>query len=471
MKRTRFAMLGFCLGYAALVASAQTRTNGPDVIVGDLLDINKWGTIGNTTSYSIGTTSCNIGSATIAWVSSTNRHPVIAQNMYRLKNGRFEMIGQGWLKHGFTALTQSLCHSCSGQGGSVLGVGCSDPYSAGLNGSQGNLGPKFEVNAWTGVFAFPHFARSQTGDAIYKRIQVSNDDFNPSLNPGAIYFAEGQYITQDDAQFFGQADGGSNGNNNASYERLSVGALSGGGYIVSATGPTFRLLPAIMAWPANDPGAQVRIVQVPSEGRFYLGWKTTDLGGGRWHYEYALYNLNSHRGANSFSVPNRGGTLSNIEFRDIAYHSGERQVGTDWTNSTAGNAITWSTETWTTANDLTANALRWSTLYNFRFDSTRPPTNGNVTIGLFRPGTLGNLVVSGVSVPTPVPVGPLGDTNCDGVVNFDDITPFTLAIIDQAAYLAQYPACDPLTADVNQDGVVNFDDINGFVACVVAGGC
>ncbi len=59
-----------------------------------------------------------------------------------------------------------------------------------------------------------------------------------------------------------------------------------------------------------------------------------------------------------------------------------------------------------------------------------------------------------------------GDTNCDGVVNFDDIDPFVLALSGQAAYDAQYPDCDWLTADCNGDGFVDFDDIAVFVGLI-----
>ncbi len=57
-----------------------------------------------------------------------------------------------------------------------------------------------------------------------------------------------------------------------------------------------------------------------------------------------------------------------------------------------------------------------------------------------------------------------GDTNCDGVVDFDDIDSFVVALSGAAAYAAGYPNCLWLTADCNADGTVNFDDIDAFVA-------
>ena len=77
--------------------------------------------------------------------------------MFRLKDGRFEQIGQSWLKHGFFAESLNLCcNSCSGDPtGNHLGVGCSDPYTSSRNGSQGNLGPRSTVNASTGVSVIP----------------------------------------------------------------------------------------------------------------------------------------------------------------------------------------------------------------------------------------------------------------------------------------------------------------------------
>ena len=62
-----------------------------------------------------------------------------------------------------------------------------------------------------------------------------------------------------------------------------------------------------------------------------------------------------------------------------------------------------------------------------------------------------------------------GDLNCDGVVNFDDIDPFVLALSGQAGYEAAYPNCRWLNGDCNGDGQVNFDDIDLFVALLSGG--
>ena len=101
--------------------------------------------------------------------------------------------------------------------------------------------------------------------------------------------------------------------------------------------------------------------------------------------------MNSDRCAGSFSVPMLpGGTAANVDFHAVAYRGGDgvgnvNVDGTPWTVSTAGG-VTWRTQD--ASNNPNANALRWSTLYNFRFDSTSPPADGGgtVLIGLWRPG-------------------------------------------------------------------------------------
>jgi hypothetical protein len=58
----------------------------------------------------------------------------------------------------------------------------------------------------------------------------------------------------------------------------------------------------------------------------------------------------------------------------------------------------------------------------------------------------------------------VGDVNCDGAVDFEDINPFVLALSGPDAYADDYCFCHHENADCNGDGAVNFDDINAFVA-------
>ena len=60
----------------------------------------------------------------------------------------------------------------------------------------------------------------------------------------------------------------------------------------------------------------------------------------------------------------------------------------------------------THATNADANALRWGTLYNFRFDANAAPVAGTVTLGLFKPGT-----PTSMQVDASVPDGVLSDPN------------------------------------------------------------
>ncbi len=412
---------------ALVVATASptlAQTSGADVIVGNVADVTSHGNVGTVRAYSVGTTSCNIGDANLRWQTGNNLHPVIAQNIYRLKNGRLEQIGMGWLKHGFTVAAGTYCSGpggCTNSSSTILAPGCSDPYTNGLNGSQFRLGPRSDINASTGFYPWPptigwsgtSSSGGTTGDAIFKRIQIQQADIDPALNVGALYFAEGQYITSDDTT--------GNVHNNASYRRATVSAS----FAFTMQGTTAQQRPAIYAWKdhglgANvpDPDVFVNYVDVPNDGRFLVACKVTpNTPGGTWHYEYAVQNFNSHRSGGSFSVPLGSGVgVSNQGFKDINYHSGEPYDNTDWLKPQSVGEVRWtSPNTFTT--DALSNALRWGTIYNFWFDADVPPISGSVSIGLFRPGSAGDpdsVSVGGMLIPSvPACVGDLsgdGDT-------------------------------------------------------------
>jgi hypothetical protein len=393
---SRLATIGL-----ALAACTLTLAQGPDVIVGALIDTQLWGSANGYHAYSVGTESCNIGTQNLTWNANTNQHPVIAQNMYRLKDGRFQQIGMSWLKHGFYALSLSLCNTCQtgSPDGSWLGIGCSDPYGATLNGSQGLLGPRNEVNASTGYFPYPVAGSYPSPNpAIGQRIQVLTTDLTPNLNPGALYFVEGHYVHPEDAA-------AGNKNNNASYRAVSVAPTT---YQLSFLAPTQQMKPGLEAWKDTDPTVQLFNIDVPGDGRFLVAFKGTPLPNGQYHYEYAVQNLNSDRSMGVFSVELwPGATPTNMGFHAVPYHDGEPYSSTPWTTtynpgSLFPGQLIWQTATFATNPD--ANALRWGNMYNFWFDCDQLP--GNVTLGLFKPGNPATVSVPAFCPPRRPPPPP-----------------------------------------------------------------
>lgn len=404
--------------------------SGPDVIVGDLNGVNKYSAVGGVSAYSIGTTSCNVGDAELNWYANQNQHPVIGQNIYRYEDGRFEQLGLSWLKHGYTALQQGLCCNCQSSGtGTRLGVGCSDPYGAGSNGLRTNLGPRFEVNPSTGGFSYPFTGQGLSGDSIFKRCQITNSEIDPATHPDAVLYGEGHYVTPDDAAAGNQA-------NNASYRRmtLGVGSLSVG-WILHLADSTVREDPAIRAWVTHDPGVVLTDVMVPGDGLFIVGSNATDNGDGTWHYEYAVHNLFSDRACRMVRVPiPASATVTNIGFHDVDYHSGEPFAGVDWVMGVHGGAVAWNTETY--SQNIQANAIRWGTLYNFRFDcDVAPINNGDVELGLYKSG--GPAGPASMFAEAWVPGDPsIGTNYCTAVPNSSGAAAVTsaagsAAVVDQ----------------------------------------
>src|SRR5438034_700044 len=285
---------------------------GPDVIVGDLPSVEQGGSSGTFVGLGVGTTSCNNGQQPLHWFALPNSdHPVIPQNLYRTSGGtdnleRFEQVGQSWLKHAFFALEGNDCgFGCSTSGcttGSNLCSGCSDAYSAGLTYSQSGLGSRAWVNPFTGVFPgtpspADHTGHTHTGTS--HRVTVAMSDLDTTQNPGATYFAEGQYVTPHEYAGCQANPGQCNMYNNVSYRQFSVSGTTN--FTFSAVGSTVRSTPAIFAWT----GATINQIEPDpgNDGIAFVGYKVTNPSTGVWHYEYAIYNENHDGAIQSFAVP------------------------------------------------------------------------------------------------------------------------------------------------------------------------
>ena len=396
---------------------------GPDVIVGELLDFVQYdnGQVNGFVGLALGTDACNKGTENVGWVAlPSNNHPFIPQNLYRMSGGsdntqRFEQLGQSWGKHAFAAASSNTCgFGCNGVGGDHLGSGCSDAYGAGLNGGQFGIGSRAWVNPFTGNYPSGNTSNDHTGhshDVISHRIIVSVDDLNTSLNVGATYFAEANYIVPDEGTWCASHPLQCNMYNNASYRQYNVSGVTQP-FSFSPAGPTMREHPAIMAWTGAtvnqfepDPG---------NDGIFFVGCKVTGPTLGIYHYEYAVYNQNLDRAIQSISVPVGAGVhLSNIGFHMPPQHPGWPHDGTvgdagysstPWNPVQDASSITWSTDAFLTNQN--ANAIRFATMYNFRFDADQAPATTNATVGFFKSGSPMQVEIqapAGGATPTPTP--------------------------------------------------------------------
>ena len=364
-------------------------------------------------AYSVATQSCNIGDANLTWTTGDGQsHPVISQNLFRLKDGRFEQLGQSWLKHGFCALCESGCGPGSGIGcNPFLAPGCADTYSADLNdGSAG--GPKYMVDPTAGDHLHPD--PFPVGHVTLKgRLQARVTDLEPGSNPGARYFLEGMYVHVEDSQA-GKAA------NNAAWREAAVNA----NLTISTVGPTISGASAVYGWQSADPLVDVAQVTNLDEGGpgvhgyLQVASRVFDNGDGTWDYVYVVYNQNSKQGVGAVSVPYAGGaTLSDWFFNDVDYHSGEVQDGTDWSGVEGASEITWTCPQ-TFAQNPDANAINWATGYTFGFTADLPPGPGVGELTLFEPGVGDVLLVpldgpgGGPSTGTPFCYGDGTGTAC-----------------------------------------------------------
>ena len=420
---------------------------GPDVVCWIAADGHAfYGSVDGIGGYSTGTTSCNYGDVPAAWYGGTTETPLIAQNAYRLHQGRFEQIGMSWLKHSFCALSQGGCGECQATDCDTLGIGCADTYGAGLNAN--GSGPRSVVNAATGEYPYP-FGLSNSGPAAIRgNLQIRDVDMEPSLNQGARYFIEAQYICTDETEWGTQF-------NNCAWREVIVSEVGA----MTNLGETNVEQAAIKAWAQIDPEVSETEHMIANDGLVIVSAKAVDLGNGYHRYHYACYNQNSDRSIGRFLVPlPEGASVQNIGFHDVDYHSGEVIDGTDWAADVTDSYIEWTTESYQ-QNEF-ANAIRWGSMYNFRIDVSAGPMDGEIKLGLFKPGDnpdqyLTTTVPSGAIIdPCDLPLGSC-PTDIDGDSN--------IGVNDLLAVISQWNDCGDgtfrPTADVDNDCCVTVNDL------------
>ncbi len=306
----------------------------------------------------------NLGPGDVQWYRAiapstpVGPHPYLALHFYRLSGGVLEQIGRADLKHAYYATNTG----CGCPGGQILYVGCDDLYGVNTNLDRFNLAPRDELDAfaltWTSLGS--HFDALPVDDYRDHEGNADHDDYEHRLvvmepdlaTPGARFFYEAWYLAPGDTEL---------GNSMGHRETAPALQDSTWSFPTVDTGTVNGSILDVFVDPQNvQPGEATELLDT-GEGRVHLAVVTTDLGGGVFHYEYALLNFDFERQIQSFSLPvGPGHTVSNAGFGDA---DGDPQ--NDWTPSVANFRITWTAPP--------GHALDWGTLFNFRIDVAAAP--------------------------------------------------------------------------------------------------
>ncbi len=439
---------------------------GADITISSMSGIRQMGRLGGVVALSMQSTICNMGSDSVDWYGNPDpRHPFLVFNLYRMRAGRLEQIGQSWAKHGFAASqTSGVCGlPCRTDGDGNLGSGCADIYGVSTNASQRTFGPRHEINPWTGAFTYAgsHIdTTSRNHDPVQHRLAVRDADLDPDANAGARYFAELYTLSHDDTDH----------TNSLGWQEIDVSGSPGGTWDLDFRQVMGNQGPALDAW-TGGARAVIPDGELTEDGRCYLDLHVSENGNGTYRYEYALYNLDMNRSVSSLTIPVGAGVeISGIGFKAVE-SSDDGFNNEPWAAVRNDAGVTWSTSP--VAEHPDSNPLGWGNLYNFWFDANTAPLDGSVTLGVYRTDLEGSDSYSGASrVPgggvVPPPEGAIfrrGDVDGNGTVELTDAV-FVLGYLFQGQSV---PGCLE-TADSDDNGKVDISDAIRLLGWLFLGG-
>ena len=401
----RIALLSFAASMACGLA-AQSNTvpglNGRLTIVDTLDYYGRRGAAypGGEVGMAMLNEMCNPGTVQIPWQAPMQpNHPKFGFLIMRRVNDRMEQINDwSYCKHAFTSTNYSgpcgTCQSTGGLGGSVMGINCADTYGSGNNADRNYLGPPSELNPWLGTWN-PVGSYFDIGDPTQAGYPLPADGVR-SLNPGSfdavknrVTVKEADLLTPGAAYFYGihlmhQGEALANRTDNDA-SRGFTPSWNGTSWTFSNVAAAPMVYGSILQhWTGADLNSSSNGTD---DGRFFVGSKATPLGGSNYHYEYAVHNVDNHRGGATLRVPiDAGAVASNFTFRDI-----DGNVLNNWSAARVGNEVVFTAPV--------SNPLNWNTVYNFGFDATFPPGNGVVSIDQARVGAGALFVAVGAKVP------------------------------------------------------------------------
>ena len=413
----------------------------PDLIAGDHQQMIQLGREGDEVGLMLQSVCCNHGDEPLDWHGNPSPlHPFMVFNLYRVSQERIVQVGSSWAKHApGPATTANACgFGCTAPADPyTLGVGCSDIYSASYNGTQTVLGPRSEIDPWSGSYDYNSSIMNGplgTVTPVDRRLRIQDSDLDPSANPDSDLVVEALYLAHDDP----------NPGDNMIHEPVSITSGAPGQTWQFSLSEPGQIGPAILAWTGST------ISQITpgdgSDGMAIIATKAFPIDASEtlWRYEYAIWNHNLSRHVGTVEIP----LATGVQITDPYFHAPQIEslgyIDLPWQIDIESDAIRW--------NAPAQNPLRWGYMYNFAFTASAAPVTGDVRV-------TGHDVAGLMLTESIIPGGPIapamrrGDCNSDGAINIaDTITTLDILFMDGPA-----PACTD-SCDANDDGVLDIAD-------------
>jgi len=321
----------------------------------------------------------NIGTAEVPWYQqfttpghdpyNNDQHPFLNWAIYREVDGRFEQLGVSGVKHAFLTINSNCTINCNDS--HILWLGCEDVYGVGNNDSSFALGPRAEIEAYTGVWEncgsffdpLPCTGNHQqsSNGTDENRLTVYTDDLTDVNNTGM--YMQAWYLIRDDINIF----------NSMGYRSISP-VESGGGWNMNR-GPTFTNGPALDNYVTPNTISSMESSQTitTSEGQFTVAVKVVDLGAGLFRYNYAIENYDFDPRFINYHIPLATSALVS----DTVFVDPEHDDANNWQFSHNNGVLS--------IQGNAQNEQDWGMLFSFSFTTNAPPIQARITIDAAHP--------------------------------------------------------------------------------------
>lgn len=294
------------------------------------------------------------------------QHPYLVWNMYREIDGRFEQIGVSGVKHAFLTINSSCLINCGSS--HILWPGCEDVYGVSNNDSASHLGPRENIEAFSGIWeeSPSFFDPGNTGDQTHSsnstdenRMVVNAGDLGTA---GAEYYISSWYVIRDDVNIY----------NTMGYKQYGTAVDINGNAQLSemsglVTGPASDQYVLPDTFDLAGGTASQRILRA-GEGHLTVAVKVVDLGGGLFRYNYMIENHDYDPQIQTIQVP-----LNDLSsMNDFVFVDTDDNAGNDWSVSRVSDTLILQSPV--------DNEIDWGILYSFSFTTDAQPVAGDIAL-------------------------------------------------------------------------------------------